>query len=427
MLLERQAWQPLAGVCSSLLAASGDDATAQQRAVQAVGKLAGHMPEEAAATALAALAARTGSLALGSGAALGLLGLLCSAVQHASSTAACQQLQQAALSCTATAAAEGGSQQLLQTAALLLPALVVQAPGSGAGAADWLEPVASVVQVVTSAIEQLEGQLAAARPQPLGSQQVQVALLEAAFLPANALRRVLAAHLAAGDKAKGASGSSPGVGQLLGGAAAVAAAASTLELLCGMVWLSSRQDSLDGSQDHAAAVGLVTAARLRAACLSSRGDPAELVSSRAVRWLLGWDLQAYCAGRCADARPPRPACADALSLLPCFALRWLLFCPRLFLPPDFAPLVPCLLQRGAAACCLRRGAPGALLAGLCLVQRWRGPAWKPAVRGRRISDACRAGSSSGGAAAASRRRRRSGGPLLAWHRPRLPALRRVLP
>ena len=212
-----------------------------------------------------------------------MLGLLCSATQRATAAATSQQLQQAALSCSS------GSQPLLQTAALLLPALALQLPAS----TDWTAPVTAAVAALTASIQQLEQQLAAAaRPLPLADLQRQLVLLEAAFQPANTLRRQLAARLASSDKAAGGAGDPS---QLLGSAAAAGLAASVLELLAGMVGVGSRHSSgstLSG-QGHAAAVGLVTAARLRAAA----SDAHQLCNSQAVSWLLGWDFQRYSSGR----------------------------------------------------------------------------------------------------------------------------------
>lgn len=293
-LLERRAWSPAAEVCGALLAAAGSDATAQRRALAAAAKLVGHMPEEHAAAALAALAARasgggSSSAELGAAGALDLLGLLSSAAQRASTAAAARQLQQAAMACAAS------GQPLLQTAALLLPALLVQLGGSSSGSARiavaWEQPASVAVELIADGIQRLEQ--AAGQPLPLAEQQRQLSLLEAAALPANALRRALAAQLPGGDKAD----SHGDVVQTLGGPAAAETAAAALELLAGMVGVGSRlpASSSLADQGHAAAVGLVTATRLRAACVAQQaaGSCQDVCSSQAVAQLLGWDLSAY--------------------------------------------------------------------------------------------------------------------------------------
>lgn len=286
-LLERQAWAQAAAACGAMLGAAGGDAAQQQRAVTAAGKLCAHMPSEEAAPAVAAVALQASSSApgLSSGAALELLGLLCSAVQRAPAPAP-PQLAETALSCAAS------SQPLLATAALLLPALVAQpfterrSKGSSAAAAEWEHLTRAAIASVTDTIQQLEGSLSAGEPLPLGERQRQLAFLEAAFVPTNALRRVLA-----GQGGSGMAGSS---------ATACRLAAAALEALAGMVGVASRvaSDSAPSSlssQGHAAAVALATAARLRAACTD--GDPEPPCSSEAVCWLLGWDLASYCRDR----------------------------------------------------------------------------------------------------------------------------------
>ncbi len=277
-LLERQAWQQMPALCGAMLAAAGSDAAAQRRAAAAVGKLAGHAPEERAAAMLAAAAeaAAAGDAAqLSSAAALDLLGLLCSAAQRAESAGARQQLQQAAAACAAS------QYSVLQTAALLLPAVAL-GDGSGAGS-DWPQLVSAAVDRLERSISQLEEQR---------GQTAQAHLLEAAFLPANALRRVVAPQLGSCDAA---SRSSSGVVQALGGAAAASTAATVLELLATAVGTASRSapDSSLASQGHAAAVALATAARLRAA---AGGDQLRSLQP-AARKLLGWDLHSYCGGR----------------------------------------------------------------------------------------------------------------------------------
>ena len=345
LLLERGAWQQLAGVCAALLAAAGGDAAAQQRAVQAVCKLSGHMPEEQAAAALAAVTARASSADLGSSAALDLLSLLCSATQRATVATTSQHLQQAALSCAAS------SQPVLQTTALLLPALALRLPAS----ADWIAPVTAAVASLTCSIQQLEQQLAAsARPLPLADLHRQLAVLEAAFQPANTLRRQLAARLASPDKAAGGGGDPS---QVLGGAAAAGLAASVLELLAGMVGVGSRHSSgstLTG-QGHAAAVGLVTAARLRAAA----SDAHQLCSSQAVGWLLGWDFQRCCTDRLADIVvaaaliTAAAAAAAAAAASAWYAAQLGVTLHRLLMPP-------CLARACAARSCHPPVAPSSL-------------------------------------------------------------------
>lgn len=277
-LLERQAWLQLAAVCGAMLAAADGDAAAQCSAVQKAGRLAGHAPEEHGAALLAAVAVQAGSAEeLSRSACLELLGLLSSAAQRATVAATCGHLRQAAAACAAS------SEPLLQAAALLLPALALQAPSKGTAAvADWVEPVSAAVSRVASSIEQLEEQQAAVQPPRLDAQQQQhLAVLEASFLPANALRRMLGSSDRAGGSGSPAYAS----------ATAADAAASVLELLAGAVGVASRlagPSSSLSSQGHAAAVGLVAAARLRAAA----GCTAQPVcSSQAARWLLGWDLQ----------------------------------------------------------------------------------------------------------------------------------------
>jgi hypothetical protein len=281
--LEQQAWVALPGVASGMLAAAVDDA-AQERAVLAVGKLLGHMPGEPAAATLAAVAARAQSLALSGSAAAGLLVMLCTAVQHADSDGAVQQLTAAVLHCAAASPP-------LQTAALLLPALAIQQPCSAA--AEWSKPVEAAMQLITGALEQLERAAAQPQAQPLGSALQAQQLLEAALLPANALRRVLGAA----DKSMAGLA---GAVQHLGGVAAAGQVADVLDLLCGMVGACSRlhagQASSLRSQGHAAAVALVAAARLRVAAVQA-GGALQPCSSEAVGRLLGWDLQSYCGGR----------------------------------------------------------------------------------------------------------------------------------
>lgn len=279
-LLERQAWQQLDAVCGAMLAAAGSDAAAQRRAAAAVGKLVGHAPEERAAAVLAAVAeaAAASEAQLSSAVALDLLGLLCSAAQRAESADTCQQLWQAAEICAAS------QHQLLQTAGLLLPALAMGA-GSSAGGG-WPYSVTTVVNRLVGSITQLEGQQGPAA-------QAQLSLLDAAFLPANVVRRVVASQLGSrGDAGSGGGGS---VVHALGGAAAASAAAEVLELLAGAVGAASRHapDSSLAGQGHAAAVALATAARLRAA---AGGDQLHMLQP-AARSLLGWDLQSYSAGR----------------------------------------------------------------------------------------------------------------------------------
>lgn len=292
-LVERRSWARAADVCGAMLAAAGDDAAAQARALAAAGKLAGHMPEEhAAATAAAAARACTcgdGST-LGATAALELLGQLCSAAQRATSPTACEELQQAVQACASAA-----GQPLLRVAALLLPALALQTGGPSPAMA---QAVRAATALVADAIQQLEAQQQ--KPAALAEQ---LALLEAAVLPANALRRILAARMpSSSDKAAG----SGELVRALGGAPAADTAASVLELLAGAVGMASRcADSSGGAaaalagQGHAAAVGLATATRLRAACAAQHagGDASGGLcsSSQAVRWLLGWDLQSYAA------------------------------------------------------------------------------------------------------------------------------------
>lgn len=279
-LLERQAWQRLAAVCGAMLAAAGSEAVAQRRAAAAVGKLVGHAPEEWAAAVLAAVAetATASEVQLSSAAALDLLGLLCSAAQRAESAGACQQLWQAAETCAAS------QHQLLQTAGLLLPALVMGA-GSSAGG-EWPLTVTTLVHRLAGSITQLEAQQGPAA-------QAQLSPLEAAFVPANIVRRVVASQL--GIRGDAGSGGGGGAVQALGGAAAASAAAEVLELLAGAVGVTSRHapDSSLAGQGHAAAVALATAARLRAA---AGGDQLHRLQP-AARSLLGWDLQSYCTGR----------------------------------------------------------------------------------------------------------------------------------
>lgn len=309
VLLERRSWRHLPAVCSSLLVVAGGQAVAQLRAMQAVSKLVAHMPEEQAAAALAAVAVCLGRQELCSEAASCLLGLLCSAVEQATSAATSQHLHAAVLSCAGTAAPAEGGQAVLQAAALLLPALALQQPGHAAGA--WVQPVAAVEQSMLESVQQLEAQLAATQrnKQPMGSVQQQLAALAAASQAANTLRR----QLAVADKTKSRSGSGGGGGgssfahavQQLGGPAAAATAAAVLELGGPIVGVYSRVEEalcgelgggLGGTSGHTAAVALVAAARLRAACPDSTADGL-LCSSTAVSRLLGWDLQAYCAGR----------------------------------------------------------------------------------------------------------------------------------
>lgn len=279
-LLERQAWQQLPALCGAMLAAAGGDAAAQRRAAAAVGKLAGHAPEEQAAAMLAGVAeaaAADDAAQLSSAAALDMLGLLCSAAQRAESAVARQQLQQAAAACAAS------QHSVLQTAALLLPAVAL-GDGSGAGS-DWPQLVSAAVNHLECSITQLEEQQSQAP-------QAHLALLEAAFLPANAVRRVVAPQLGSGDAAsRGGSGTV----QALGGAAAATTAATVLELLAAAVGTASRSapDSSLARQGHAAAVALATAARLRAA---AGGDQLRSLQPAACK-LLGWDLHSYCGGR----------------------------------------------------------------------------------------------------------------------------------
>lgn len=308
MLLERKAWQQAVGVCAALLVAAGSEAAGQRRALAAATKLAAHMPEEHGAAAVAALAARarsTGAEQLSAGAAADLLGMLCSAAQRTTSSAAARLLQHAALSCAASEAPE------LQTAPLLLPALLLHMSASSGGAVpDWLGQVAAAIHLVSDSIQQLEAQGGAQLP--LSEARHHLAVLEAACMPANVLRRTLAGKLAGNAKgaAAGPSSTEGDMCRLLGGRAAANLAAQVLELLAGAVGVASRQpgghatSSPLSAQGHAAAVGLVTAARLRAACsMQQQGVVAEaevarqLGSRQAATWLLGWDLQHYCSDR----------------------------------------------------------------------------------------------------------------------------------
>lgn len=294
-LLEQRCWQQLASVCGGLVAAAGGDVAAQRRALAAAAKLVAHMPGEEAAAAVAAVAAKVcseRSSVLGTEAGSDLLGMLCSAAQRATSASAARVLSEAALSC-------GRSKlPLLRVAPLLLPALALQLPPERDP--DWLVPVSAAVGLVNTSLQQLQA------PLPSGTAQQPVAMLQAAYHPANVLRRALAAQLAASDKAGAAAGCSGDACQRLGGPAAARLVAVALEILAGAVGAGSRQphegtSSTLGSQGHAAAVALVTAARLRAACLlqqaggsaaSDHGDM-ECTASACGR-LLGWGLQQFC-------------------------------------------------------------------------------------------------------------------------------------
>ena len=145
-----------------------------------------------AVAAVAAQAGRGSAAELAPAAAADLLGMICSAAQRASSPATASALQQAALSC-----AVGGAPQL-QAAVLLLPALALHLPTAAFGAEpSWLQPTAVAVQRVSTSIRKLDGQLAAgAAPLSLGEVHRHVALLDAACLPINVLRRTLAGQLA---------------------------------------------------------------------------------------------------------------------------------------------------------------------------------------------------------------------------------------
>lgn len=298
-LLEQCSWQKLAGVCGSLVAAAGNDLAAQRRAVAAAGKLVAHMPEEQAAMAVAAVIPKVSgerSSNLGAEAACNLLSVLCSVAQRATSASAASVLSEAALDCSSSAT------QPLRVAPLLLPALALQLPPAERKP-DWLEPVSAAVDLVSTSLQQLVG------PLPSGAAQQHVSLLQAAYQPANVLRRALAAQLAGSDRDTAAAGRGGDACERLGGPAAASLVAMALELLAGAVGVGSKQPLGDTaspptSQGHAAAVALVTAARLRAACLlqqarhSAAADHGKMeCTATACGWLLGWDLQQFCSAR----------------------------------------------------------------------------------------------------------------------------------
>ncbi|KAL4433955.1 hypothetical protein ABPG75_000396 [Micractinium tetrahymenae] len=310
-LLEQQAWPQLAGVCGGLLAAAGGDGAAQRRALAAAAKLVAHMPDEHAAAAVSAVAAKAcgkGSSDLGPEAATDLLGMLCSTAQRAASAAAAHTLSEAVLGCNSSTV------PALQVAPLLLPALALQHPPAR-GEPGWLEPVSTAVRLVSASLQQLQVSL------PPAAAQQHLAVLQSACQAANVLRRVLATQLAGSDKAATAAAAAPSSHDAcdrLGGPAAVNVAASVLELLAGAVGVGSRQPhdgtaAALGSQGHAAAVALVTAARLRAACLlqqagqGAAGGRGELQhTAAACGLLLGWDLPRFCSA-CSELPPA--ACA----------------------------------------------------------------------------------------------------------------------
>ncbi len=297
-LLEQCSWQQLAGVCGSLVAAAGNDLAAQRRAVAAAGKLVAHMPEEQAAMAVAAVIPNVSgerSSNLGAEAACNLLSVLCSVAQRATSASAASVLSEAALDCSSSAT------QPLRVAPLLLPALALQLLPAERKP-DWLEPVSAAVDLVSTSLQQLQG------PLPSDAAQQHVSLLQAAYQPANVLRRALAAQLAGSDKEATAAGRGGDACKRLGGPAAASLAATALELVAGAVGVGSRQPHDDASpptsQGHAAAVALVTAARLRAACLlqqaahSAAADHGKMeCTATACGWLLAWDLQQFCSAR----------------------------------------------------------------------------------------------------------------------------------
>eukprot|EP00887_Chlorella_sp_A99_P003555 scaffold7.g3555.t1 len=302
-LIQAHSWECAATVVRAMVAAAGADATAVQRAVEAAGKFAGHMPEEQAAALLAALVEGDVPPA----AADDLLCLLCSAVQRMETPALLWRAALLAGSC---------GQPALCQAVLLLPALsAVGTPadsrtdgGSRSSAAQGLQQVLAALEAAEQSIAALEQHLQGAASLPARDVRQHLAVAAAAFQAANATRRLLAAE-----------GAAKGGGNVAaaGGSAMRLAAASVMELLAGAVSVAGRAAEESGAgpqpfsgQGHAAAVGLVMAARLRAlapadasGCTCSPGGEGGGSGSAGggCRRLLGWEFAEFC---CYGA-PPR--------------------------------------------------------------------------------------------------------------------------
>ena len=251
----------------------------------------GGVAAEAAAAAVSALLEGS-SGEPGAAPAQEAVALLAAACQRAAAEpAVAGGLQAAVLQCV------GSGSAVARQAAGLLPVLAVQQAGGGSssgkgsrGPPSWVQPVAAAGAAAAASAAALQRHLA--RPSlPPDELRHHAALLVAAFQPANALRRALAGR--------------PLPELLGGGAEAVAAAAAQLELLAAVVSTAHRvtaapeaaelvpQLAALARQGHAAAVGLATAAKMRAA----GGAPVagSVLDAGAAAALLGWDFARYCA------------------------------------------------------------------------------------------------------------------------------------
>ena len=261
VLIETRSWASARDAAAAMVAAAATDTSQARRAVQAAGKFLGHLPETEAAELLVELA--SGYHCLPAAAADDLLGPLCSAAQRA---------EQSAMLHEAFSMVSASGSPILRQAALLLPMLGMEGERA--------------LQLAADAAAEAEGSLAALE-RHLGAQQLpptelhrHLAIAGAAFQTGNTLRRLLSVDC------KGAAAPSSAAAQL--------AAAAALELLAGTVGVGTlvlasaappEAVSLPfAGQGHAAAVALVSAARLRAT--ASAAPP---TSSMYLRRLLGWD------------------------------------------------------------------------------------------------------------------------------------------
>ena len=299
-LVEAGGWEQAQAVACAMVAAAACDGAQAQRAVQAVGKLAGHLPEGHCALLLAALAAQGVPAPAGAV----LLSLLCSAAQR---------LDAPGLLWQAVVHVSASQHAVLRQAALLLPGLSVPATGlcssSGSDGQQAVQLVTSAVEAAEASIWELERHLSG-YPLPLPEAQHHLTLVGAAFQAANALRRLLAADR--GGRGAGAGAAAPACD-----AAMSLAAAAALEVLAGAVGPGSRVAEAGCAgpmpfvgQGHAAAVGLVAAARLRAAAVELAGasvlingsssggggrgsTSSSIEGTRPCRWLLGWGFSCF--------------------------------------------------------------------------------------------------------------------------------------
>lgn len=250
--------------------------------MQATHKFAAHMPEslaaEAAADVATVLIGRAGQLP--GSVPQEVVSLLCMACQRATSADAASRVWPAVLQCSSLEC------ETLQQAALLLPALAVS---QGSVCDGWVQPVMHATSVASSSTATLQQAHAA-------DAHRHASVVAAAFQAANLLRKVVASQLVSGQG---------GACEALGSSQAVAAVATALDMLGMLVATASALAATTddavlgaamgtvGSQVHAAAVGLGTAAKLRAACAAHPGA-SPVVDAGAVAAVLDWDFSRYC-------------------------------------------------------------------------------------------------------------------------------------